>query len=81
MSNQVTCIQHWDSLPDLDTEQSQHQELMQTDKQKIYTWLARPELKKQYLLKRTAGLQDFSHRKRHQLEGREMAKNEWSKQN
>lgn len=78
MSSEVTFIQHWDSLPDLDTEQGQHQELMQTDKQKIYTWLARPVLKKHYLFKRTAGFRDFSHRKRHQLEGREMAKNGWS---
>lgn len=46
MSSEVTFIQHWDSLQDLDTEQGQHQELMQTDKQKSYTWLARPELKK-----------------------------------
>lgn len=32
MSSEVTFIQHQDSLPDLDTEQGQHQELMQTEK-------------------------------------------------
>lgn len=36
MSRKVTFIQHRDSLPDLDTEQGQHQELMQTDKTNLH---------------------------------------------